>query len=78
VRSRWKAGPTTFGVFGRALLSICVLVGAVIGYPLARGGILAVIGFDVPGTPFMILYGVLAGALAIYLLARIWRRARIA
>lgn len=36
VHSRWKASPTSFGVLGRTLLSICVLAAAVIGYPLTR------------------------------------------
>lgn len=76
--SRFRAGPTSFGALGRAMMSLGVLVGAVVGYPMTRGLILASIGFDVPGKPFMIGYTVAAVIVSIYLLARIWRRARIA
>ena len=78
VYSRWKAGPTSFGAAGRIMLTVLVLLGVVVGYPMSRGEILAWIGFDVPGTAFLIAYGVVAGATALYLLTRIWKRARIA
>jgi len=76
--SRFRAGPTSFGALGRAIMSLGILVGAVVGYPMTRGFILANIGFDVPGKSFMVGYAVVAGAVSIFLLARIWRRARIA
>jgi hypothetical protein len=76
--SRWKAGPTSLGGFGRIVLTVLVLVGVVIGYPLARGGMVASVGFDVPGKAFMVSYAVVAGAGALYLIVRIWRRARVA
>jgi hypothetical protein len=76
--SRWKAGPTSFGPTGRMLLSIGVLIAAVIGYPLVRGGILAAVGFDVPGNGFMLLYAGLALPTATYVLTRVWRPVRIA
>lgn len=75
--SRVKAGPTSFGIVGRSVLTFLVLAGMVIGYPMARGGLLAEVGFDVPGTPFLIGYTV-AVAFTVFLLIRIWRRARIA
>jgi hypothetical protein len=78
VYSRWKAGPTSFGAAGRIALTLLVLFGAVAGYPMSRGEMLAWIGIDVPGRAFLIGYVVLAGVGAVYLLARIWERSRIA
>jgi hypothetical protein len=78
VYSRWKAGPTSFGAAGRIGLTVLVLFGAVAGYPMARGEMVAWIGIDVPGTAFLIGYAVLATLGTIYLLARIWKRSRIA
>ena len=78
VYSRWKAGPTSFGAAGRITLTLLVLLGSVVGYPMSRGGIFAAVGMDVPGTPFLIAYAVVAGLTAIYLIARIWKRSRIA
>jgi hypothetical protein len=78
VYSRWKAGPTSFGAAGRIALTLLVLFGAVAGYPMSRGEMLAWIGIDVPGRAFLIGYVVLAGVGAVYLLARIWKRSRIA
>lgn len=78
VYSRWRAGPTSLGVLGRVFLSACVLVAAVAGYPLARGGILAAMGFDIPGKGFQVMYAIVAAIAALYLLVRIWRRARVA
>ncbi len=78
VYSRFRAGPTSLGAFGRILLTALVIAGAIVGYPMARGGMLVAIGMDIPGPPFMIAYGFLAGAAVIYLLARIWKRARVA
>jgi len=78
VFSRLKAGPTSFGVLGRSVLTVLVLLGAAAGYPLSRGFMVATVGFDVPGRGYTILYGAVAALLAAYLLARIWRRARVA
>jgi hypothetical protein len=77
VYSRWKAGPTSFGAAGRIVLTFGVIIGVIVGYPMTRGGILAAIGMDIPGTPFMIGYGVVATIGAIYLFTRIWRRGRV-
>jgi len=77
VYSRWKAGPTSFGAVGRIVMTVLVLLGAVAGYPMSRGGIFAAIGFDVPGTPFLIAYCVVAGCGVAYALSRVWKRARI-
>jgi hypothetical protein len=78
VYSRWKAGPTSFGAAGRIGLTLLVLFGAVAGYPMSRGEMFAWIGIDVPGTAFLIGYAVVAGLATIYLLARIWKRSRVA
>ncbi len=78
VYSSWKAGPTSFGAAGRLGLTILVLFGTVAGYSMSRGEILAWIGFDVPGTPFLVAYAVVAGLVALYLLSRIWKPSRIA
>ncbi|MGZ4108968.1 MAG: hypothetical protein ACXVP7_04710 [Actinomycetota bacterium] len=76
--SRWKSGPTSFGAAGRIGLTLLVLFGAVAGYPMSRGEMFAWIGIDVPGTAFLIGYAVVAGLGTIYLLARIWKRSRVA
>lgn len=76
--SRWRSGPTSFGALGRVVMTVLVLLGAIVGYPVARGGMFAAIGVDVPGTPFMIGYVIVATAAVAYLLARIWKRARVA
>jgi hypothetical protein len=77
VYSRWKAGPTSFGAGGRILETVGVILGVIVGYPMTRGGMVVAIGMDVPGTPFLIGYCVVAAAGAVYLLARIWKRGRI-
>jgi hypothetical protein len=76
--SRWRAGATSFGPIGRAVLTALVLVMLAVGYPLMRGLIMMVGGMDVPGAGFMIMYLVVALPLGIYLLSRVWRRERIA
>jgi hypothetical protein len=78
VYSRWKAGPMSFGGGGRIALTVLVLIGAVVGYPMSRGEILAWIGMDVPGKAFLIGYAVVATLTSIWLLSRIWKRSRIA
>jgi hypothetical protein len=78
VYSRWKAGPTSFGAAGRMALSLLVVLGTIVGYPMSRGEMLATLGIDVPGAAFLIGYAVVAGAIALLLLARIWKRSRIA
>jgi hypothetical protein len=76
--SRFRAGPTSFGALGRSLLTVALLVGLVVGYPMARGGMLAAVGFDIPGRPFLIGYAAVAGLGGLFLLTRIWKRARVA
>ncbi len=76
--SRVRAGPTSFGIVGRSVLTVLLLLAAVIGEPLARGFVLAAVGFDVPGAGFIVLYGVFALAIVVYALTRIWRRSRVA
>jgi hypothetical protein len=77
--SRWKGGPTSFGPMGRTLLTIGLLVGLVIGEPLARGLVFLVLGADVPTLGFMALYGVMAVPLVVYLIVgKVWKRVRVA
>jgi hypothetical protein len=77
VYSRWRAGPTSFGPGGRMMLSMGILIGMVIGYPMVRGGILAAVGFDIPGSGFMLFYAGLAIPTATFFLLKVWRLARI-
>ena len=76
--SRWRGGPTSFGPAGRLLLTLGVLVLLVVGYPILRGLMVASVGFDVPGTGFVILYVCVAIPTGGYLLSRVWKRERIA
>jgi hypothetical protein len=76
--SRWRKGPTSFGPIGRLLLTLGVLVLLVVGYPLLRGLMVASVGFDVPGTGFVIMYVCVAIPSGAYLLSRVWKRERIA
>jgi hypothetical protein len=77
VYSRWKAGPTSFGGGGRIALTLLVLFGSVVGYPMSRGEMLTWIGLHVPGTAFLIAYAVVAAAVSLYLLSLIWKRSRV-
>ncbi len=58
-------------------MTIGVLLGLVIGYPLTRGLIFATVGMDVPGTGFMLMYAGIAVVAGIWLFGRIWRRTRV-
>ena len=75
--SRWRGGATSFGPFGRALLTLGVIVMLVVGYPILRGLIFTVIGMDIPGSGLILLYAAAAIPAAVYLLARVWKRERI-
>ena len=75
--SRWRGGATSFGPFGRALLTLGVIMMLIVGYPILRGLIFTVIGMDIPGDGLILLYAVAAIPAAIYLLARVWKRERI-
>ena len=76
--SRWRAGPTSFGPFGRTLLTLGVLIGLVIGEPLMRGLMVAMVGFDPNGQGFLVFYAALAVPLCAYLIVvRIWKRVRV-
>jgi hypothetical protein len=77
VYSRWRGSPTSFGPLGRILLSVLTFIGLVLGYPLLRGFMVAMVGFDVPGPGFMAMYAVLALCAFGYLLTRIWHRTRV-
>lgn len=75
--SRWRGGATSFGPFGRALLTLGVIVMLIVGYPILRGLIFTVIGMDVPGSGLILLYALAAIPGAVYLLTRVWKRERI-
>jgi hypothetical protein len=77
VYSRWRGSPTSFGPLGRVMLSLLSFVGLVLGYPMLRGFMVAMVGFDVPGPRFMAMYAVLALVAYGYLLGRIWQRTRV-
>jgi hypothetical protein len=74
--SRWRGGATSFGPFGRALLTLGVIVMLIVGYPILRGLIFTVIGMDT-GSGVIILYAIAAIPGAVYLLTRVWKRERI-
>ena len=76
--SRWRSGPTSFGAGGRLLLTALILLGAVVGFPMAKGGIVMSVGMDVPTGPFMVMYAIIAVPACLYLLARVWKRSRVA
>jgi hypothetical protein len=78
VYSRWRPGPTSFGALGRAVMTVLVLFGAIVGYPLTRGALVAFVGVDAPGKPFLVGYAIVAAAVSLYLLLQIWKRARVA
>ena len=78
IYSRWRASDTSFGALGRGLLTMALAIGLLVGEPLARGLVLATVGFDVPGRGFVLLYATFAVPTGVYLIARIWTRARIA
>jgi hypothetical protein len=75
--SRWRGGATSFGPFGRALLTLGVIMMLIVGYPILRGLIFTVIGMDIPGSGLILLYAVAAIPGAVYLLTRVWKRERI-
>jgi hypothetical protein len=75
--SRWRGGATSFGPLGRIVMTIGVLLGLAIGYPLARGLIFATVGMDVPGTGFLLMYAAIAAVAGAWLLSRVWRKARV-
>lgn len=58
-------------------MTLGVLLGLMIGYPLTRGLIFATVGVDVPGTGFLLMYAGLAALAGIWLLGRIWKRTRV-
>jgi hypothetical protein len=76
--SRLRKGSTSFSPVGRVLLTFGVFVLLVVGYPLLRGLMVASVGFDVPGTGFVIMYVCVAIPSGVYLLNRVWKRDRIA
>jgi hypothetical protein len=77
VFSRWRGGPTSFGLVGRVLLTLGALVLLLVGYPMLRGLMVAGVGFDVPGKGFMIMYACVAVPAGIYMLSRVWKRERV-
>jgi ribosomal protein L40E len=77
VYSRWRSSDTSFGPIGRALLTIGLVLALIVGEPILRGFILMSVGFDVPGSGFLILYLGVAIPAGLYLASRVWRRVRI-
>jgi len=75
--SRWKAGPTSMGAVGRSFVSVLIVLGLLIGYPMLRGMMVAFLGFDVPGVGFMAMYAALAIPAGAILLLRVWKAQRI-
>ncbi len=75
--SRWRGGPTSFGPAGRIVLSVLAILLGIVGYPMSRGLMVASVGFDVPGTGYVLMYAVVAVAGELYLFSRIWKRGRI-
>jgi hypothetical protein len=76
--SRWRGGATSFGPIGRVLLTLGVLVLLVVGYPVLRGLVFTVVGIDVPGGGFVVMYVCVAIPAGAYLLSRVWKRERVA
>jgi hypothetical protein len=75
--SRWRGGPTSFGPAGRIVLSVLAVLLGIVGYPMSRGLMVASVGFDVPGTGYVLMYAVVAVVAEVYLFSRIWKRERI-
>ncbi len=78
VYSRWRPGPTSFGAAGRIAMTILVLTGGVVGYPMIRGWLVTFVGVDAPGRSFLTGYAVVATLVATCLIVQIWKRARVA
>jgi hypothetical protein len=76
--SRWRGGATSFGPIGRSLLTLGVLMLLVVGYPMLRGLVFTVLGVDVPGSGFILMYVCVAIPAGAYLLSRVWKRERVA
>jgi hypothetical protein len=76
--SRWRGGATSFGPIGRSLLTLGVLLLLVVGYPVLRGLVFTVLGVDVPGGGFVLMYVCVAIPSGAYLLSRVWKRERVA
>ena len=76
--SRWRGGATSFGPVGRVLLTLGVLLLLVVGYPVLRGLVFTVVGIDVPGNGFVVMYVCVAIPAGAYLLSRVWKRERVA
>ena len=75
--SRWRGGATSFGPFGRFMLTLGVLMMLIVGYPLLRGLIYAVGGMDIPGKGLIVLYACVALPGGAYMLNRVWKPERI-
>ena len=78
VHSRWYGGATWFGPLARIFMTLGVLMAVPVGYPMLRGLILATVGFDIPGRGLVLLWLAVAIPGAMFLLARVWSRTRVA
>jgi len=65
------------GAVGRSFVSVMIVLGLLIGYPLVRGAMLAFVGFDVPGMGFLGMYAALVIPVGAILLVKVWREQRI-
>ena len=75
--SRWEASATSFGPVGRMLLTIALIGGLIIGFPMSLAGVELMVG-SIPSQGFLALYLVLAVPAGIWCAARIWRSVRVA
>jgi hypothetical protein len=75
--SRWGSSDTSFGPAGRILLSIGLVIGLIIGFPLSLGGVSLVVG-DIPSQGFLAIYLLIAIPGGIWCMTRIWRAVRVA
>ena len=75
--SRWGASATSFGPLGRILLTLGLIVGLIIGFPIGLGGVSLVVG-DIPSKGFLAIYLVVAVPGGVWCALRIWRSVRVA
>ncbi|MEP7059808.1 MAG: hypothetical protein ABI828_03670 [Actinomycetota bacterium] len=75
--SRWGSSATSFGPVGRILLTLGLIVGLLIGFPLSYGGVSMVVG-DIPSKGYLAIYLLVAVPGGLWCATRIWRAVRVA
>jgi hypothetical protein len=75
--SRWRGGATSFGPVGRVFLTLGAIALLIAGYPILRGLVFTVVGIDVPGSGFIVMYVCIAVPAGAYLFSRVWKRERV-